>query len=57
MYNEIIRLVEAGVAMDRRKVLGYARLLADDLEKKGDQRLADRIRSVIANNKRRMIWF
>ena len=51
MYNEVIRLIEAGVAMDRRKVLGYAGLLADNLEKKGDKRFAERIRSIIANNK------
>jgi SpoVK/Ycf46/Vps4 family AAA+-type ATPase len=51
MYNEVIRLIEAGVAMDRQKVLGYAGLLADNLEKKGDIKFAERIRGIISNNR------
>ena len=30
MYNEVIKIIEGGIAMDRRKVLGYAGLLADN---------------------------
>ena len=49
MYNEVIKIIEGGIAMDRRKVLGYAALLADNLQKKGDVKFADRIRNLMVN--------
>lgn len=51
MYNEVIKIIEGGIAMDRRKVLGYAGLLADNLQKKGDLKFAERIRSLVSGKK------
>ncbi len=49
MYTEILRLIEAGLARDPKKVANYAKLLATKLEKDGDEKMAKMIVRVIDN--------
>ena len=49
MYTEIIKILEAGMALDRKKMVSYARVLADNLAGAGDLKFADRIRQVISH--------
>ena len=51
MQTEVIRIIEGGLSGDKSRVLNYARTLAANLEKDGDERFARRIQSVLANKK------
>ena len=44
MQTEILRIIEGGLANDRRKILAYSNRLADRLERKGDTALSRCIR-------------
>lgn len=48
MHTEIIKIVEAGLALDRKRVRGYAELLASNLARRGDSKFAERLRAVLA---------
>ena len=48
--TELLNLVEAASAGDRKKGAAYARLLADKLEGAGERRAADRIRRAVASD-------
>lgn len=43
MYTEILRIIEGGLAKDPKKVYNYAKLLAEKVEKDGDERMAKMI--------------
>ncbi|MEO9211329.1 MAG: ATP-binding protein [Ginsengibacter sp.] len=49
MYTEILRIIEGGLARDRKKVYNYSRLLADKLDKEGDNKMAKMILRAIDN--------
>lgn len=43
MYTEILRIIEGGLARDTKKVFSYSKLLADKLEKDGEQKMSKMI--------------
>jgi SpoVK/Ycf46/Vps4 family AAA+-type ATPase len=49
MYTEVLRIIEGGLARDRKKVYNYSKLLADKLEKDGDDKMAKMISRAIEN--------
>jgi SpoVK/Ycf46/Vps4 family AAA+-type ATPase len=49
MYTEILRIIEGGLAKDSKKVYNYSRLLADKLDKDGDNKMAKMILRAIDN--------
>ena len=44
MQTEVLRIIEGGLANDRRKILAYSNRLADRLEREGDTALSRCIR-------------
>lgn len=51
MYTEIVKIIEGGLVNDKEKVVNYATVLANNLEKQGESSLAKRIRSVLSQKK------
>lgn len=51
MYTEIVKIIEGGLSNDKEKVINYATVLANNLDKQGDTSLAKKIRSVLAQKK------
>lgn len=49
MYTEILRIIEGGLARDAKKVYNYSKLLADQLDKDGDDKMAKMILRAIDN--------
>jgi SpoVK/Ycf46/Vps4 family AAA+-type ATPase len=49
MYTEILRIIEGGLARDPKKVYNYSKLLADKLDKDGDNKMAKMILRAIDN--------
>jgi len=47
MTTEIIKIIEGGLEKNREKVLSYASLLAEKLRQEGENKFADRIKSVL----------
>ena len=45
MYTEIVKIIEGGLSNDKEKVVNYATVLANNLEKQGEVSLAKKIRS------------
>jgi len=43
MITEVIKIIEGGLANDPRKVMNYAKLLAENLSKGGDRKGAERV--------------
>jgi SpoVK/Ycf46/Vps4 family AAA+-type ATPase len=56
MYTEIFKIIEGGLNKDPQKVLSYARLLADNLKKDGDGKMAERVNRVINNQKSALVY-
>ena len=48
-YTEILRIIEGGLAKDFKKVANYARMLADKLEKDGEENMAKMILRTLEN--------
>ena len=51
MYTEIIKIIEGGLASDKEKVVNYATVLANNLEKQGESSLAKKIRSTLSQKR------
>lgn len=51
MYTEIVKIIEGGLVNDKEKVINYASVLANNLEKQGETSLAKRIRSTLSQKK------
>ena len=51
MYTEIIKIIEGGLTNDKEKVVNYATVLANNLEKQGESSLAKRILSTLSKKK------
>jgi SpoVK/Ycf46/Vps4 family AAA+-type ATPase len=51
LHTEIIRIIEGGLSKDAAKVASYSKLLADNLEKAGDEKSARRIREVLSSSR------
>ncbi len=51
MYTEILRIIEGGLSKDTKKVYNYAKLLADKLDKDGDNRMSKMILKAIDSKK------
>lgn len=49
MYTEILKIIEGGLAKDPKKVYNYSKLLADKLEKDGDNKMSKMIFKVMEN--------
>lgn len=50
MYTEILKIIEGGLNKDPKKVLSYAKLLADNLAKEGDLKGSQRILHALETN-------
>lgn len=55
MYTEIVKIIEGGMVGDKEKVHNYAQVLAENLEKSGDDSLSKRIRTLLTNKRTRMV--
>ena len=51
MYTEIIKIIEGGLTNDKEKVVNYATVLANNLEKQGESSLAKRILLTLSKKK------
>ena len=51
MYTEIIKIIEGGLANDKEKVINYATVLANNLEKQGESSLAKKINSTLSQKR------
>ena len=51
MYTELVKIIEGGLVGDKEKVLNYANILADNMEKQGEVALTKKIRSILTNKK------
>lgn len=49
MKTEVVKIIEAGLALDRKRVMSYASTLAANLECEGDIAFARRIRNALQN--------
>lgn len=47
MYTEILKIIEGGIAKDKNKVMSYSKVLAENLEKDGQQKFAKKIMDII----------
>ncbi len=52
MYTEIVKIIEGGMLGDKEKVVNYATVLADNLEKEGEKSLSNKIRGVLTKRRR-----
>ena len=52
MYTEIVKIIEGGMLGDKEKVVNYATVLADNLEKEGEKSLSNKIREEIKKRRR-----
>ncbi|MCK9330769.1 MAG: ATP-binding protein [Candidatus Cloacimonetes bacterium] len=55
MYTELIKIIEGGLKGDKEKVLNYAKNISDLIEKKGDVKVAQKIRLLLDNKKGSLI--
>ena len=51
MYTEIIKIIEGGLANDKEKVINYATVLANNLEKQGESAFAKKIKTTLSQKK------
>ena len=51
MYTEIIKIIEGGMKNDRKKIVGYSKLLAEKLRKDDGEEIAKKIESIINTSK------
>lgn len=51
MYTEIVKIIEGGLSNDKEKVVNYATVLANNLEKQGEVSLAKKIRSTLSQKR------
>lgn len=56
MYTEIFKIIEGGLNKDPQKVQSYARLLAENLKKDGDNKMAERIGRLLSNQKATLVY-
>lgn len=50
MNTEVIKIIEGGLKGDKEKVINYAKVLSQNLQKNGDVRFAKRINNVLGKN-------
>lgn len=48
MYTEVIKIIEGGLSKDPKKVLEYARVLAENLKKEGNSKFSEKILQAIS---------
>ena len=51
MYTEIVKIIEGGLVNDQKKVISYAKHLAEKLKEEGNEKLANKILNVLKNIK------
>lgn len=51
MYTEIVKIIEGGLANDKEKVINYATVLANNLEKQGESSLAKKIKTTLSQKR------
>jgi ATP-dependent 26S proteasome regulatory subunit len=56
MYTEIFKIIEGGLNKDTNKVFSYARLLAENLKKDGDEKMSERINRILHNDKSSFVF-
>lgn len=54
MYTELIKIIEGGIIGDKQKVYNYAQILADNLKKDNEFKLAERICDILEQKKGRL---
>ena len=47
MYTELVKIIQGGLANDKEKVINFAIVLANNLERQGETSLANKIRSTL----------
>lgn len=55
MYTEIVKIIEGGLSGDKQKVQNYAVVLANNLEKEGEESLSKKIRTVVEKKRRGLV--
>jgi SpoVK/Ycf46/Vps4 family AAA+-type ATPase len=55
MYTELMKIIEGGLKGDKDKVINYSKMLAINLEKDGQVKIAEKIRNTIQSNNTRMV--
>ncbi|MCG8475959.1 MAG: AAA family ATPase, partial [Cytophagales bacterium] len=56
MYTELVKIIEAGMLNDNKKVFLYSRHIAEKLRKDGNERLATRILNVLKGKSGNMVY-
>jgi len=56
IYTEIIKIIEGGLNSDSQKVFSYTNLLIDNLKEDGNLKLANRLESVLKNQKGNLVF-
>ena len=51
MYTEVVKIIEGGLQGDKDKILNYATVLANNLEKQGNPALSKKIRNILTERK------
>jgi SpoVK/Ycf46/Vps4 family AAA+-type ATPase len=54
MYTEVVKIIEGGLRGDKDKILNYATILANNLEKQGNSALSHKIRSILTERQGRL---
>lgn len=55
MYTELMKIIEGGLKGDKEKVSNYAKVLAENLKKEGEDSISKKILSIVESNNTRMI--
>jgi Cdc6-like AAA superfamily ATPase len=56
MYAELLKVIEGGLSKDPQKVASYAKLLAQNYEKDGDSKSADRIMRLLEGKRSPLVY-
>ncbi len=56
MYTEIIKIIEGGLSKDLKKVVSYAKLLAENAAKSGDIKLSEKILKTLKDTKAQPVY-
>jgi SpoVK/Ycf46/Vps4 family AAA+-type ATPase len=54
MYTEIVKIIEGGLRGDKDKILNYASVLANNLERQGNPALSRKIRGILTEQRGRL---
>jgi len=55
MYTEILKIIEGGLVKDKEKVYNYAKVLADNIQKSGDEKFSKKIKDLLSSKKSQLM--